>query len=174
MISVPSFSPVLSVPLSMLSTFTWRLQLNVRVPAIVPRVSWPSCRLWRRCLRCPTSAPGHATGTVRRRRPGNPAAKLQLGTAAGALYLPPPHAALLPAASKWSMPACTMTICPSKPMWQRASGCCLRRTIVLLLSPAFPIALPPVTRVHNRCLPHDACDGWEWQANIPLPGSPSD
>ena len=107
-----------------------------------------------------------------RRRPGNPAAKLQLGTAAGALYLPPPQAALLPAASKWSMPACTMTICPSKPMWQRASGCCLRRTIVLL--PAFPIGLPPVTRVHNRCLPHDACDGWEWQANIPLPGSPSD
>ena len=36
-------------------------------------------------------ARGHATtGTVRRRPPGNPAARLQLGTAAGALYLPPP------------------------------------------------------------------------------------
>ena len=41
----------------------------------------------------------------RRRRPGNPAtARLQLGTAAGALYLPPPS-------SKWPAPACIMTIC---------------------------------------------------------------
>ena len=160
------------------STFTRRLQLNLRVPPIVPRVSWPSCLLlWRQRVFEVTyfcAGPCHRRHG-RRRRPGNPAtARLQLGTAAGALYLPPPHAALLPAASKWSMPACTMTICPSKPMWQRASGCCLRRTIVLLLSPAFPIGLPPVTRVHNRCLPRDACDGWEWQANIPLPGSPSD
>ena len=154
------------------STFTRRLQLNLRVLAIVPRVSWPG--LWRRVF----EVTYFCAGPCHRHQPSAADQEILLPGSSGqqqALYTC--RLLLLMALACLHhdhLPQEQCGIKRQEAMPKKRIFCSKNRAAVTCLCSA--ITPPPVTQVHNKCQPctGDACDRWEWRTSIPLPRSPSD